>query len=89
MESNQNKSFFLTLVFVLSFLLPSNSIFVNLWMGLVPMFLFLKYRSFINYRFHIPSLFFIQNGKVVEQLFGLQTEAILENKLEEMLSKAS
>lgn len=37
----------------------------------------------------IPSLFFIQNGKVVDQLFGLQTEAVLESKLEEMLSKVS
>jgi len=36
----------------------------------------------------IPALFFIQDGKVEEQLTGVQMESVLENKIQKYLIRA-
>lgn len=37
----------------------------------------------------IPALFFVQNGKVQEQLLGLKTKKVLENKIKSYLVPAA
>ncbi len=36
----------------------------------------------------IPALFFIQDGKVTDQMTGVQTETVLENKIQSHLVEA-